>query len=98
MDEHLIFKRYPDLKELILLFRQELLKMQRPADEVVLLDEDIMRMLGICKRNLASMRATRQIPFHQPKPNSRCYYLLSDILHWLKTSRMESINNTIKIK
>jgi hypothetical protein len=81
----------------MLLFRREVMNAKRPAEEVILTDQDVMRMLQISRRKLDGMKAAEDIPFHQPRPRSSCYYLLSDILAWLKASRVESITNKLKI-
>jgi hypothetical protein len=96
MDEHPILRRYPEFKEFLRLMRSEVQNSQRPANEIIYGDQDVMRMLKISKRKLDYMKANREIPFHQPRPHSSCYYVLSDILEWLKRSRVESIDNERK--
>jgi hypothetical protein len=96
MEEHPILHRYPELKEFIRLMRQEVQNCQRPASEIILTDQDVMRMLRISKRKLDYMKANREIPYHQPKAHSSCYYLLGDLLNWLKKNRVESIYNERK--
>lgn len=96
MQESFLFNRYPEIKELISLFRYEIQKAQRPAKEVVLNDQNVMKMLKISKRKLDYMKANREIPFNRPHPHSRSYYLLADILDWLNKSRVESIENQRK--
>jgi predicted DNA-binding transcriptional regulator AlpA len=86
-----------ELAEFIRLLRHEFRQAQRPADQVVLDDQDVMKMLKISKRKLQYMRANREIPYHLPISGVRSYYLLSDILHWLKKSRVESIANPKKL-
>src|SRR5689334_18363118 len=97
MELHPIFRRYPELKELFNLFRNEIMNQRRPANEIILNDRDAMRVLKISKRKLDYLKSQREIPFHQPRRHSTCYYLLSDILDWLKSSRMESIHNERRI-
>lgn len=97
MKEYTLFNRNPDLKELIYIFRYEMQKAQRPANEVILYDQDVMRMLGISKRKLDYLRADRLISYSQSQPHSSYYYLLSDILQWINNSRIESIGNMRKI-
>lgn len=96
MDEHPILRRYPELKELIAIIRYEVQQAQRPPEQIVLLDQHVMKILGISKRKLDYLRADKLIPFHQPVPHSSYYFLLSDILDWLKRSRVESISNERK--
>ncbi len=96
MQESFLFNRYPELKELILLFRYEIQQAQRPSNEVILNDQDVMKMLKISKRKLDYLKANREIPFSQPHPHSSTYYLLADILDWINTTRVESIENQRK--
>jgi hypothetical protein len=93
MKDYPLFDRYPFLKELICIFRYEVQQSQRPANEVVLNDEDVMRLLKISKRKLNYMKAARAIPFCQPQSRSSCYYFLSDILSWLKKNKVEAIGS-----
>ena len=97
----LVFMRESNLeyKEILHLLRHELSKIQRPANEIILDDEDVMRFLKISKRNLQYLKADRTIPYHHFGHNSpRTYYLLSDILDILKENRIESIPNYMRIK
>jgi hypothetical protein len=97
MSEYVLLNRHPEIRELISIFRYEVQKAQRPATEVILIDQDVMKMLGISERKLDYMKAKRIIPFSQPIPRSSCYYLLSDILLWINKSRMESLENQLKL-
>jgi len=87
-----------DINELIHIFRYEVQNAQRPANEVILDDEDVMRILKISKRKLQYMKADRIIPYHTFDSNSpRTYYLLIDILGILKRNRTEPINSNTLI-
>ena len=97
MDSRIISK-YPELKDFIHLLRHEIQRAQRPPEEVVLDDEDVMRILKISKRKLQYLKSGLHIPFHTPPAGVRTYYLLSDILSWLKDSRTESLSNNRNIK
>ncbi len=92
-----ILQKYPELKEFILILRHEVQQAQRPADEIILDDNDVLKMLKISKRKLQYMKSDGSIPFHTPTGGVRTYYLLSDILEWVKNSRTESISNNRKI-
>jgi len=96
MNSHTVLNRYPELKEFLLIIRHEIQQAQRPAEEVILTDEDVIRILKISKRTLNYMKANREIPFHQPRVHSSCYYLLADILHWISNARFESLANLRK--
>ena len=99
MESHPIFLKYPELRDLIHMIRHEVQQSQRPADEVILDDEDVMRKLKISKRKLQYLKADRILPFHTLDSNSpRTYYFLSDILQLLQENRMESIVDRKRIK
>src|SRR5258706_6469991 len=91
-NEHLILRRYPDLKELVRIIRDEVLRNQRPPEETILQDEDIMKLLGISKRKLEYMKKGREICYINP-PMQRDYFILGDILEWFRKYRVESIDN-----
>ena len=92
IDEHHIFKRNPELKDLIYIFRHEVQQAQRPANEIILDDEGVMSTLNICKRKLQYLISQKKIPTHKFDPDSpRRYYLLSDLLDILKKNRTEAI-------
>ncbi|NOT50224.1 MAG: helix-turn-helix domain-containing protein [Chitinophagaceae bacterium] len=97
-ENHPIFSRYPELKEFIRILRQEVQAIQRPPEQIVMDDNDVMKILKISKRTLQNLRSTGQIPYHCPGCGSKKFYLLSDILDWLKKSRVESIFESLKIK
>jgi hypothetical protein len=91
--DHTIFKRYPELKEFIHVLRHEVQQTQRPADEIILDDNDVMKTLKISKRKLQYLKADGVIPTHKLEPDSsRTYYLLGDILDILKKNRIDPIN------
>ena len=97
MEDYVIFDRYPDLKELIRAFRHEMQQAQRPSNEVILDDVDVMKLLKISKRTLCTLRARHEIPFYQPRPHSSSYYILADILEWLNESKIESFRSKRRI-
>ena len=86
-----LLNRHPEIKELLELFKHEVRQAQRPADEVLLSDEEVMKMLGISKRTLQYIKSERTIPFTILR--SRSYFYLSDILNTLQENRIESISN-----
>lgn len=98
MHTHTIFQRYPDLKEFLRILQYEIQQAQRPANEIVLDDQKVMEILKISKRKLQYLKSQRVIPYHTPKSGNRTYYLLSDILDWLKTNRVENISAQLRIK
>ena len=95
-EKHPILNRYPELKELVSIIRDEVQRHQRPANETILYDEDVTKLLGISKRKLEYMKAGLEIPFINP-PMQRDYFILSDILEWLSKYRVENISNQRRI-
>ena len=94
-----ILNNHKELEKFIHLLRYEIQQAQRPANEVIQDDEDVMRQLKISKRKLQYLKADRVIPYHTLDPSSpRTYYLLSDILEILKENRIESLTNKSRIK
>jgi hypothetical protein len=97
MDLNDLFRRYPELKAFFMQLRREIQNIQRPANEIVLIDQDVMKMLHMSERKLDGLKAKRKIPFSQPIPRSTCYYLLSDVLKWLEKHRKKSLDDDCKI-
>jgi hypothetical protein len=94
-----ILNNKKEIKEIIHLIRYEIQHAQRPANEVILDDEDVMLKLKISKRKLQYLKADRVIPFHTLDYGSpRTYYLLSDILQLLNDNRIDSVANNCRIK
>lgn len=91
-EKHPILIKYPELKELVNIIRDEVQRHQRPACETILYDEDMIKLLGVSKRKLEYMKAGREIPYINP-PMQRDYFILADILAWLNQYRVESIYN-----
>jgi hypothetical protein len=95
-DYRYLLKQNPELSLLYSMLRDEFQRFQRPANETILLDENVLTILGISKRKLEYMKADREISFLNP-PMQRDYYLLSDLLEWLLRYRIECILNERRI-
>ena len=95
---HPIFNRYPDLREFVKILRQEIQQAQRKPEEIIMDDDMVMKMLNISKRKLQYLKSSREITYHIPGKGIRTYYLLSDILEWIKKGRVENLPEKIKIK
>ena len=95
-EEHPILRRYPELKQLINIVREEVQRHQRPACETILHDEDVMGLLGISKRKLEYMKSDREIPYYDP-PMQRDYFILSEILDWLSQYKKDTLENSRRI-
>lgn len=95
-EEYPYLKTHPAAKEFFRILRMELLQQQRPADQTILRDEHLMKILGVCKRKLQYMKSGREIPFYDP-PGQKDYYILSEILDWLKQYKVETLESSRRI-
>jgi hypothetical protein len=95
-EQSILLNRHPELRELVKIIRDEVQRHQRPANETILFDEDLMKILGVSKRKIEYMKANREIPYRNP-PMQRDYYILAEILEWLDKYRVESISSQRKI-
>lgn len=86
--------RIPDLKDQLTHFLGEfdelLQKSNRPADEVILSDYELMKKLGVCKRTTNTWRSKRIISFF--KVGSLIFYRLSDVLSFLEKHEVKNID------
>ena len=80
--------RWPELADFLKDMEDRVNKALRPANEVILDDLELQRILYISKRTSASLREQRLIPFH--KSQGKIYYLLSDVLEYIKRNRVEA--------
>ncbi|MFI5130829.1 MAG: hypothetical protein ACHQFX_12585 [Chitinophagales bacterium] len=86
-------KNHPAYQEFIHTLRYELSRMQRPAHQVIMDDEDVMRTLKISKRKLQYLKADGVlVPRKIESDSPRTYYLLSDLLDILNKNRADGIN------
>ena len=67
----------------------------RPANEVILDDEDVMKILKICKRSLATLRDDGLLKFSKPK--SKIYYKLSDVLELINSNEVKMDLPTLRL-
>jgi hypothetical protein len=89
-------KNSQELEEIIRLIKNEILKAQRPAEEIILDDLDLQNFLKCSKRKTAELRERRAITYS--KPNGKVYYRLSDVLKYLDQHRVEALDNRLRIK
>lgn len=110
--------RWPELKGLVDEIDEKISRVSLPADQVILDDVDVMRILKISKRKLAQLRAERKIKFYptdyDPPPKkikllkaqeilkkgkrkSKIYYVLIDVLNYVKRNPVNPISNNFKI-
>ena len=110
--------RWPELKGLVDEIDEKISRVSLPADQVILDDVDVMRILKISKRKLAQLRAERKIKFYRTdddspskkikslkaqetlkkgKRKSKIYYVLIDVLNYVKRNPVNPISNNFKI-
>jgi methyltransferase-like protein len=77
-----------NLKEILEVIREEMIKTQRPANEIILDDVDLRNLLKISERTTAALRAKNMITYSKP---GKVFYLLSDVLKMLNNYKIESI-------
>lgn len=75
------FFRHPGWEELIRNIKYEIAQAQRPADQIILDDVDLCKMLKVSKRTTATLRANSEITFY--KCGGKILYKLSDILDYV---------------
>ena len=110
--------RWPELKGLVDEIDEKISRVSLPADQVILDDVDVMRILKISKRKLAQLRADRKIKFYptddeppskkikllkaqeslkKGNRKSKIYYVLIDVLNYVKRNPVNPISNNFKI-
>ncbi len=57
-------ERFPELQYFIEDLEERFLRSHLPADQIILDDVDVQKLLKISRRKLSDMRAKRQIQFH----------------------------------
>ena len=91
-----LLKQNPQLEEYL---REILLKIEeakRPAEEIILDDIDLQKLLKCSKRKNAQLREQRAIPYS--KIGGKVYYTLADVLRYIERNRVPSIEESLKIK
>ena len=89
------FFKSPSAEEFLRELRHELLKAQRPADQIILDDFDFCKFLKISKRHSANLRATGAITYS--KAGGKIYYRLSDVLDFIEKNEIKCIDRTRNI-
>jgi hypothetical protein len=89
------FFKTPSAEEFLKELRHELLKVQRPADQIILDDFDFCQFLKISKRHSANLRAKSAITYS--KAGGKLYYKLSDILLFIDKHEIKSVDRSCNI-
>lgn len=82
-------------QEFIKELRHEILKYQRPPDEVILDEVDFCQFLRISKRQAAYLRSEGQVTYS--KIGGKLYYRLSDILSFIERHQIKSVSDNIRL-
>ena len=81
MPRNEVFKS-PEAQEFIRELKSEVLKFQRPADEIVIDEVEMCSMLHISKRHAADLRREGKIQYS--KDGGKLFYKLSWILEYIE--------------
>lgn len=84
------FFKSPPAEEFLRDLRHELLKVQRPPNEVILDEVDFCQFLKISKRHAANLRSTGAITYS--KAGGKIYYKLSDVLDFIEKNQIKSVD------
>ena len=85
-------RSHPEFREFLHIVRFEIQNAQRPASEIILIDEDVMKKLKISKRKLQYLKSKKQITYSTVGAQS--IYLLSDVLELVNENKREKISKT----
>lgn len=79
-------ERFPktEISQLMDTMRDMVNKAHRPANEVVMNEEELCALLKVSKRWAQQMRQSRKIKYS--KRGGKIFYLLSNVLHFIKES------------
>ena len=77
--------RLPLWEEILGQIKYECTQFQRPADQVILDDADVCRMLKVSRRTTATLRSTGQITYYKC---GKILYKLSDVLEYLEHNKV----------
>jgi hypothetical protein len=74
---------------IIELFQKELAKLQRPAEELIMNDAELCRLLNISKRTTATWRAEGLIAYQ--KVGGIVFYIYADVLTMIRQHRKDAL-------
>ena len=90
------FFRSPSAQDFFRELRNEYLKAQRPADQVILDETDLCALLHISKRHAADLRREGKIRYS--KDGGKLFYKLSWALEYIDNYRVDPPSNFIASK
>jgi hypothetical protein len=89
-----LFKHRPELLVLLNTFRYEVQNAQRPANELIIDDADLQKLLKVCRRTTANYRAQGLIDYSQI--GGKNFYIYSDILKAIEKNKIPAIHNQLR--
>jgi hypothetical protein len=90
-----LYSRNPEFKQLLLDIEEIQSKAHRNANEVILDDFELCKLLKISKRKSAELRSKREIRYY--KSGGKVYYFLSDVLEYIRRNEVPSIYELSKL-
>jgi hypothetical protein len=89
-----LFKHRPEFLELMKMFRYEVQNAQRPANELIIDDADLQKLLKVCRRTTANYRSQGLIDYSQI--GGKNFYIYSDILKAIEKNKVPAIHNQLR--
>jgi hypothetical protein len=83
----------PEAQEFIRELKNEFLKFQRPADQVIIDEVELCGMLHISKRHAADLRKEGKIQYS--KDGGKLYYKLSWVLEYIERYKASFIKSYV---
>lgn len=83
----------PEGKEFIRELKSEVLKFQRPADQVIIDEVELCGMLHISKRHAADLRKEGKIKYS--KDGGKLFYKLLWVLEYIEKFKVKQITNKL---
>ena len=90
-----LYLKFPELKQFLNDIEERQMRASRDPQEVILDDVDFCALLKISRRKSAEIRAKREIRYY--KSGGKIYYLLSDVLAYIKRNAIPSIYEQSKL-
>lgn len=83
------------LEELLSQIQETISLNQRPPDQVILVDAEVIRILKISKRTLASLREKGTLSFS--KLGGKIFYTLADVLAMVESHKVQPPITNLRI-
>jgi hypothetical protein len=89
-----LFKHRPEFIELVKIFRYEIQNAQRPANELIIDDADLQKLLKVCRRTTSNYRSQKLID--HAIIGGKVFYLYSDVLKAFEKNKIPAIHNQLR--